>query len=309
MRKKTLYLLFMPLLFFLFLFPKESFQASLQGVRLWSYTILPSLLPFLILSDLLLHSKPKILHQKQLNLVCYKLLGTSSYGAYVLLLGLFCGFPMGAKLTGDLYQSGYFTKEEATYLLMISNHASPTFIINILVLHTLQEETLLRPVLLILYGSVALSVLSVRIWYHTQNRPVFVFTKKEVAMTSSPGAILDTSIMNGFEIITRLGGYIILFSIYGALLRQILLPLPYLQTFLTGLTEITTGMICIRNSILPGRLQFFLILCCTSFGGLSTLAQTNCVIEKSGLSIRAYLSGKLINTTFTALLTILFFVI
>lgn len=30
---------------------------------------------------------------------------------------------------------------------------------------------------------------------------------------TSKGNLLDTSIMNGFEIITQLGGYIILFSI------------------------------------------------------------------------------------------------
>ena len=38
---------------------------------------------------------------------------------------------------------------------------------------------------------------------------------------TSKGNLLDTSIMNGFEIITQLGGYIILFSILSGLLMDL----------------------------------------------------------------------------------------
>jgi len=305
-RKKTLYLLFMPLLLFLFLFPKESFKASCDGVVLWSNTVLPSLLPFIILSNLLIQTNLMAPLLDRIGPICRRLLGTSSYGAYVWILGLLCGFPMGAKLTSDLYSSGHLDRSEANYLLMISNHASPSFIITFIVTQTLGNEALMGPVLWILYGSAVLSMLIVRFICQGRHRESGFLHKKEVSMTGSSGAILDTSIMNGFEIITRLGGYIILFSIYGALLRKLLRPFPLLLTVISGLIEITTGITCIRNSTVPAGLQFFLILCCTSFGGLSTMAQTNCVIQESGLSIRTYLYGKLVNTTVTALLVTLF---
>lgn len=309
MRKKALYLLFMPLLLFLFLFPKESFQASCDGVSLWSGTVLPSLLPFIILSNLLIQSNLLEHAVTKLHPICRVLLGTSPYGAYAWILGLLCGFPMGAKLTADLYESGRIDRQEADYLLMISNHASPMFIITFVVLQTFQEEHLLLPTLTILYGSALLSMIFLRIRRSFLPVSAPAFRKKEVSMTSSPGAILDTSIMNGFEIITRLGGYIILFSIYGALLRKLLLPFPAVQSAIAGVIEITTGITCIRSSIVPVNLQFLLILCCISFGGLSTLAQTNCVIQETGLSIRTYLKGKLLNTAVTALLALLFIVV
>ena len=55
MKRKYL-LLFLPLLFFLFFFPEESLLASCEGVRLWFHTVLPALLPFLILSNILVRS-------------------------------------------------------------------------------------------------------------------------------------------------------------------------------------------------------------------------------------------------------------
>lgn len=308
MRKKALYLLFIPLLLFLFLFPKESFQASCDGVTLWWNTVLPSLLPFIILSNLLMQTNLLELLLHRLQKVCRVLLGTSSYGAYAWVLGLLCGFPMGAKLTADFYSSGRIDREEASYLLMISNHASPMFIITFVVLQTLGDGRLLKPVLFIMYGSALLTTGIIRLYCKRIHIQPVKSPKKEVSMASSPGAVLDTSIMNGFEIITRLGGYIILFSIYGALMRKLLVPFPTFQAVIAGITEITTGITCIRGSAIPWSQQFLLILCCTSFGGISTLAQTNCVIQETGLSIRTYLQGKMLNAAVTSVLALLFIV-
>lgn len=304
MPKKALYLLFIPLLLFLFLFPQDSFQASCDGVMLWFHTVLPSLLPFIILSNLLMQTSLIERLLRRLEPLCRVLLGLSACGAYAWILGMLCGFPMGAKLTADLYTSGRIDRAEAEYLLTISNHASPMFIITFVVLQTLGDGRLLTPVLFILYGSALLSMAVMRVIHHRYGHYTDRHRKKEVSMASSPGALLDTSIMNGFEIITRLGGYIILFSIYGAMLRKLLMPFPLSQAIIAGITEITTGITCIHLSPLPELVKFPLILVCTSFGGLSTLAQTNCVIQESGLSIRTYLSGKLLNGCVTLALVL-----
>ncbi len=309
MRKKALCLLFIPLLLFLFLFPRESFNASCEGVSLWWNTVLPSLLPFMILSNLLMQTNMMETFLNKIQKVSCFCLGTSSYGAYALILGLLCGFPMGAKLTADFYASGRIDKKEADYLLMVSNHASPMFIINYIVLQTFENGKLQLPILGILYGSAFISIVIWRIHgkrFHITSKPLI---KKEMSTTGSTGAILDTSIMSGFDTITRLGGYIIIFSIYGALLHKVLMALPTLQALLAGVTEITTGAVCIHNSSLSWNMKFLLILCCTSFGGLSTVAQTNCVIQGSGLSVKTYLKGKILNTAVTSILVLLFLIL
>ena len=67
---------------------------------------------------------------------------------------------------------------------------------------------------------------------------------------TSKGNLLDTSIMNGFEIITQLGGYIILFSILSGLLMD-LHPFGSASPLLCGVLEITTGIAQLAASSLP----------------------------------------------------------
>ena len=55
--------------------------------------------------------------------------GLSPGGAYVFLLGLLTGYPMGAKLTADLYYAGKISRQEAEYLLTFCNNPSPAFLI------------------------------------------------------------------------------------------------------------------------------------------------------------------------------------
>ena len=119
MKRKYL-LLFLPLLFFLFFFPEESLLASCEGVRLWFHTVLPALLPFLILSNILVRSGLILPLLSHLDPVWNRLLGLTSGGAYCLALGVLCGFPMGARLSAELLRQGQISREEAVYLLCFS---------------------------------------------------------------------------------------------------------------------------------------------------------------------------------------------
>ena len=108
--------------------------------------------------------------------------------------------------------------------------------------------------------------------------------------------------MNGFEVITRLGGYIILFSILAGIVMQLPSPLHTAAPFLSGMTEITTGIHTISGTALSPQVKFIAVICSTAFGGLSTVAQTSCMLGGTGLSILTYLKGKLVNTLIAGLL-------
>ena len=66
--------------------------------------------------------------------------------------------------------------------------------------------------------------------------------KKETPATSSSEAFLDVSIMNGFETITRLGGYILMFAILSACISRWYIPHNVPGYLLTGILELTTGL-------------------------------------------------------------------
>jgi hypothetical protein len=94
--------------------------------------------------------------------------------------------------------------------------------------------------------------------------------------------------MNGFEILCKLGGYIMLFSI---LLEQIIFYVPQklLQLPLCIPLEVTNGIRQISEEALSPQLAYALILSLTSFGGLCGFAQTYSMVASQKLSMKYYL--------------------
>lgn len=296
-------------LFFLLFFPRQAFRASADGLELWFYTVLPSLLPFLILSDFLIHTGkiPELL--KYFAPFFRKCFGLSVYGAYAFCLGLFCGYPMGAKLTADLLREKKIDQNEANYLLTFSNNASPMFVSSYILLNSLKIRGASLPTFAILYLSAGITSVIFRIRFRRFSIAASETETHELSLRSSLGRLIDVSIMNGFETITRLGGYIILFSIGAAMIVQITGSGSLLSWILPGIVEITTGIHQIAGSPLPFSIKYLLILTVTSFGGISAIAQTKGMLSGTPLSISVYIMGKAVNAACTFCLGILFLVI
>ena len=100
MKKSLLFLSSLLLFFCLLIFPARTFFYACEGVNLWFHTILPSLLPFLILTSLLLETGAARRISARAEVFFQTVFGLSPAGFYALFLGLFCGFPMGARKIG-----------------------------------------------------------------------------------------------------------------------------------------------------------------------------------------------------------------
>lgn len=294
------------LLLYIFLHPQKALQASREGLLLWFHTLLPTLLPFMILSNLAIRLGVAEKLLAPFAPVFRKLLGLSPAGTYAFLLGLLCGYPMGAKLAGDLYRENRITRAEAQYLLTFSNNPSPIFLATYVLLQCLHMPQYTMPSFFILYASGYLTSLVFRRKY--RGAPAEQGQKrKEIPPLPSAGKLLDISIMNAFETITRLGGFIILFTILSAALEQYL-PVALgnaLPCFLSVL-EISTGLAAVSSCSLPAGVKYILSMSFTALGGLCILAQTNTVIGESRLPLRPYLEGKLLNASLSAAFSLLF---
>ena len=111
--------------------------------------------------------------------------------------------------------------------------------------------------------------------------------------------------MSGFETLTRLGGYIMLFAI----LAQMTTCIPHLPKLagcmLVGLTEITNGIAALASLQLPFTVKYPAIIACTAFGGLSGLAQTASMTREAGFSMTHYVKVKLVLSLVSAALAVL----
>ena len=130
--------------------------------------------------------------------------------------------------------------------------------------------------------------------------------KKETASLSSPGVLLDVSIMNGFETITRLGGYLLLFSILNAAIAHFWPFSRNLLYLMSGMMELTTGLHSLSQSMLSIDQKYLLSMAMVSFGGACVLAQTRSCLDQS-LSVKPYFIAKLLNMVLAVLLSLIFF--
>ena len=275
------------------LFPKETFLGASNGLLLWFQIVLPTLLPFIIVSNIFIHTNTALFISRFLSPLFSRLFVLSEPACYAVLVGFLCGYPMGAKATADLVQTGKITKKEGQYLLSFCNNTSPMFIISFIVFQNFKDDSLLLGTLSILLLTPILCSFLFRKYYRIKpSKSVTVFKEKFVFNFD----IFDRCLMNGFDTITRVGGYIILFSILFTLCMN--LPTNYYLPFL----EISNGIPWIMSNNLPLNIAYPYVLALTAFGGLCAAAQTSSMIKGTGIRISSYITQKLITALVTSFL-------
>ena len=115
----------------------------------------------------------------------------------------------------------------------------------------------------------------------------------------------DLAVLDSFESLVKIGGYIIFFSVLLTLCQQIPFRSPVFQIIFSSL-EITNGLKLLAN--LPFSFQTRYILCVglTAFGGFCSVAQTNCMLHDTGLSICSYTKQKLAAAVTASILCMLY---
>lgn len=298
--KKLFPIIFPAFLFcFLLVFPAATLEASKRGLLLWFDTVLPTLLPFLILSQLILKTPLIDCFQRVFGPVFRKLFHCSDAGAFCILCGFLCGYPVGARLIALQLKGEKLTLAEGQFLLSFCNNVSPSFCISYGILYAIGAKKIL-PFLLLIYGSALL------VGFFTRPRTPFdapETAKKQTSTTENIFQLIDVCIIDSFLILIKLCGYLILFSILcTAVFQLISLHNPWLRAGIGAFLEITLGL-SMLHSLPSGLVRSCLGIAALSFGGLCCAFQTNSVIHDTKLSFREYLCKK----TVIALLALLLF--
>lgn len=300
------------ILIFLFLLllsnPALTFLGAKTGLNLWLYSIVPSLLPFLILSNLLFEADAISYLTALLAPFFRFLFGISEDASFAVISGFLCGFPMGSKSCMELVKREKIGKDEAARLAGFCNNASPAFVISFILNSIFPEEKqLFFPVLFSFYAAPLLT--GVLFCLPIRKKKTSQFNEK--GKIGSGGLkikfqYLDNAIMNAFQTILRLGGYLTFFSVLSAFVQSaFFLPEP-LRLFLTALMELTCGASVLGKMNAPLAVRVLSVCACVSLGGLSGFAQSCSFLKEESISVRYYILGKL-TSSFLCILFLYFF--
>ena len=314
---------FFPLIFISFtlcllIFSKNNLPAVKSGLSLWANSVVPSLFPFFVATELLMHTN--IVSQLGLILNNYMkpLFNVRGEGSFAFIMGIISGYPVGAKIATNFRKNNICTKEECERLLSFTNNSGPLFIIGTVGILMFKNST----IGILLFITHILACISVgiifRFWKKNKQSELYnlknsskINTKKEVSF-SNLGEVLAESITSSISTILLIGGFVVIFSSIISILQSsgilnlistCLSPIAnslnidttFISSILTGILEITNGINSISN-IACKKISINIIITAflLGFGGISVLLQVWSITSKTDLSIKPYLYGKII---------------
>ena len=188
--------------------PKISLFGASRGLLLWFNNVLPTLLPFMIATNVIIRLNVMGSISSFLNRHLKSAVNFPVCIVYIILTGLLCGFPMGAKVINDFYKNSDISFDEASWLISFCNLPSPMFIISYTAVNTLSCS---RPAIIVIsfyLSALIISILSYII-YFKKNAPKSINIKnKSDAMKEHRFSIssFESSLTDSYIAIAKIGG-------------------------------------------------------------------------------------------------------
>ncbi len=289
----SIFLLMASLSFFLILLrAEEAVLGMKRSLVLCAQTVIPSLFPFMAISELIVRSGAASILGRLLSPLFRGLFGIKGAGGTALLLGCACGFPIGAKSAVGLYDAGEISRGELCHLLCFCNQPSSAFVTSVVGISLFGSYRFG----LLLYAITLLSGLAVGIGCRfLLKKDDFVPAKKESQAEPSSGVARFTdAVSRSARGMLTVCAFVCFFGTLVACLETLpaLSHVPHtLSTLLVGFFELTGG-VARAATCTPPSLAAYAAAWCLGWSGLSVHFQVLSLCERTGLSFRPYFAAK-----------------
>lgn len=274
---------------------KTALYGANEGIELCMKTVIPSLLPFIFLSNLLTSALSGT-RSKLLRLIghCMRM----PYGSETMfVIGALGGYPTGAQAVTAAYNNGQLTKKDAQRLLGFCSNAGPSFLFGITAAQFPDSSSVWLLWLIHLFSAFLTGMLlpggsrdSVVIQHGIPLTAVQSLRKSTYTMAQICGWIILFRILIGFS--TR--WFLWFFD-------------NYTNVLISGATELSIGCVSL-SEIKNLGMRFITGAAMLGFGGLCVLMQTASATGSLGLGM--YIPGKIIQCCISIILatTIQYFI-
>ena len=319
--------------------PAEVFAGATMGLKTWWNIVFPSLLPFFIVSELLMNFGLVSFIGALMEPLMRPLFNVPGCGSFVMCIGYTSGYPIGAMVTARLRSQNLCTRIEAERLISFTNNSSPLFMmvavsvgmfgrpelaVVIAGSHYLSNLTLgflmrfygrhdseTLPVRGYPFGSVFRRALSeLEAAWEKENRPL--------------GRIINDSVKNSVNSLLVIGGFIILFAVIiklitvagfidraAAGLGALLCPLGFspeiMPALASGFFEMTIGSKMVSETTAPLIQQVAAIEMLLAWSGLSVIAQVAGMISETDIRMLPFVLARLAHAVLAALYAVFLF--
>jgi sporulation integral membrane protein YlbJ len=316
-------------------FPQQSVEASVRGLNTWWQIVFPSLLPFFIVSELLIGFGVVRFIGVLLEPLMRPVFRVPGVGGFIWAMGMASGYPAGAKLTARLRQEGQLTRIEAERLVSFTNSSNPLFIFGAVSVGFYNNPNLGIILALSHYlGNICVGIL-MRFYGKTKEQKMGRKTHKSrlrlafsllhqtrISDNRPIGKLLGDAVLSSVNTLLMIGGFIILFSVVNKLLLQLQIigffskfvemvfslfhyPESLSIPLLSGLFEITLGS-RMTSEVKDATLiqQAMITSFILAFSGFSVQAQVASILAQTDIRFQPFFFARFFHGIFASMFTI-----
>lgn len=316
--------------------PVAAFHSAQRGLQIWWEIVFPSLLPFFIISELLMKMGFVAFLGTLLEPAMRPLFNLPGSSGFIIAMSYLSGFPLCAILTGRLRQEGMCTRNEGERLLSFTSNASPLFMLGAISVGMYQNASLGPLIALIHYLSNFLCGILLKFLFPQKESPpakgtgrilsraLSSFADSTQLQTRGFGQIFGETIRNAGLTLLTIGSFITFFSvltgviqaagIFSVLMRTLApaaalfgLDICLVRGLLYGFFEITIGIEEVSHSTSSLFTQLLIIEAILAWNGLSIQAQITGILTESDLRPTPYILTRIIQMPLAMGITYLVF--
>lgn len=286
----------------LILFNKEIVSNTIiTSFYIWFNTLVPSMLPMFILSDILINYNFISFIPDKITNIISKIFNISKEAVLVLFISLIAGFPSNGTAIKTSYDLKLISKEEASHLLLFVHFANPLFILQTIGIFYLKNNSFGIIILI----SHVLSAFLIGIILRNKNHPTKDNYISKNNKSQSFTTIFSSSIKKSINTLLMVSGTVTSFLIISTLICHIFDLNVYLETFVKSTLEMTMGLSSLSNLLICDIYKVVLSTAIISFGGLSIHLQVASIIDD--IPYTNYLKGRLLHLVISSLTSFLIF--
>lgn len=315
--------------------PKEIFESSLRGLKIWWDVVFPALLPFVIVAELMMGLGLAHFFGVLLEPIMRPLFNVPGAGAFALTMGFASGYPLGAKLTVRLREQQLITRSEGERLVSFVSTSDPLFMFGAVAVGFFQDVRLGLIFATIHYATSLVIGMMMRFHDRHAERTVEHENSSNLLMRAlqamhnarimdgrSFGKLMGDAVSSSLQTLLLVGGLLIIFSVmmtifsymyitpilaqfFALILSLFGLSSDLQQALINGLFEVTLGAQAASIAHAPLVESVVIASAILAWGGLSVHAQVSSILATTDIRYKPYLLARVIHAALAALITFL----
>ncbi|GAB6098522.1 sporulation integral membrane protein YlbJ [Halanaerocella petrolearia] len=325
----------------LIVFSESAFNAAIDGLETWWNIVFPALLPFFIIAEILMGLGVVHFMGALLEPLMKPLFNIPGVGAFAVAIGFASGYPIGAKITGQLRREKMCSQAEAERLVAFANTADPLFMIGAVAVGMFSNPQLGITLALAHYISCLIVGFLLRFYkptvennttisnYSSSQENILSYAFNELYKARRKdgrpfGQLIGDAVKESIDTLLTVGGFIIFFSVVTKILyltgfnhfianlfTLILKPFGFSQSLVSGIVsgffEITNGSHLTSQATAPLKQQIVITSSIIAWSGLSVHAQVVAMVKGTDIRLKAYFFARIIHAIIAGITTYFLF--